>query len=64
MFSVTKYQNNINTHLHVTGFDIESLQNPSGTYAYCSHQTAETRVLSGLITICMAVSCYLRLPMV
>jgi hypothetical protein len=41
MFPVTWYQKNINTHHHVTGLDVVSLQNPSGTDTHCSQQAAE-----------------------
>jgi hypothetical protein len=37
-FPAACYQKNINTPHHATGFDIVSLQNPSGTDAYCSQQ--------------------------
>jgi hypothetical protein len=41
MFPLTRYQKKINTYYHAMGFDIVSLQNPSGTDAHCSQQAAD-----------------------
>jgi hypothetical protein len=42
MFPVTRCQKNITTRHYATGFDVESLQNASGTDAHYRQHSAET----------------------